>query len=210
VNSPLLRAAAAALAMLLLTCMALAAVTGNFSALTSDGVRRAELARAPRSVPHVALIDSTGQAMELADYGEPSDQATFVVLAYVRCQTICRTGASGQAWLQGAIRAHGLEGRIRLLTLSFDSENDTPAVLAAHARQLGADPRLWRFATVSSGVDRARLLDLFGVVVLPDGLGGYSHNAALFVIGRDGRLSRAYDIDRPDLALVDFLESFGP
>jgi protein SCO1/2 len=196
--------------LLLLAWAAFAAVTSNFSALTSDGVRRVELARAPREVPRIALIDSAGRPMQLADYGRPSAQATFVTLTYVRCQTVCRASTSGQAWMQNAIREHQLEGRVRLLTLSFDSESDTTAVLAAHARRLDADPHLWRFATVKAGTDRARLLEFFGVVVIPDGLGGYSHNAAHFVIGRDGRLSRAYDMERPDLALVDYLNSFGP
>jgi len=47
------------------------------------------------------------------------------------------------------------------------------------------------------------------LVVLPDGLGGYSHNAAMFLIDESGRLRRAYDIDRPDLALTDYLRRSG-
>ncbi|MDT4854666.1 hypothetical protein FQZ97_889820 [compost metagenome] len=85
--------------------------------------------------------------------------------------------------------------------------NDTPQVLADHARRLKADASFWRFATVTRREELNRMLKLFGIVVIPDGLGGYSHNTALFLIDRSGRLSRAYDIDRPDLALSDYLAS---
>jgi protein SCO1 len=40
-----------------------------------------------------------------------------------------------------------LRGRLRLLSVSFDPEFDTPDVLAAHARKVGADPAVWAFVT---------------------------------------------------------------
>ncbi|MDN5843302.1 MAG: SCO family protein, partial [Alcaligenaceae bacterium] len=119
--------------------------------------------------------------------------------------TICRRRMSGLSWMQLAIQSRGLEDRVRLLTLSFDPANDTPQVMAEHARRFGADPQLWTFATVRDHADLDGLLKLFDIVVLPDGLGGYAHNAALFLIDEKGWLSRAYDIDRPDLALADYL-----
>ncbi len=200
------------LAVLLVVTAALAAffwATAGFTAVSADGVRRSTLAQAPRALPDIALIDQAGRPFGLGAYGTPSPQATFVTLVYVQCQTVCRTSASGQAWLQHAIRARGLEHKLRLLTLSFDPANDSPAVLDAYASKLGADSALWKFATVRDGADLPRLLDLFSLVVLPDDLGGYSHNAALFLLDANGRLSRAYDIDRPDLALADFLRQSG-
>jgi protein SCO1/2 len=184
---------------------AFAGVTHGFSAVTSDGVRRADIAQAPRALSDLELIDAMGRSFSLGDYGRRSRQVTFVTLVYVRCQAICPTSAAGHSWLQGEIRARGLSDRVRLLTLSFDPASDTPSVLAEHARRLDADPRLWRFATLRDAADLQALLHLFGIVVLQDGLGGYSHNAALFLVREDGRLSRAYDIDRPDIALADFL-----
>ena len=96
---------------------------------------------------------------------------------------------------------------MRLLTLSFDPVRDQPAVLRAYARTLRADPALWTFATVADPARLRSLLDAFGIVVLPDGLGGYSHNAALFLVDGRGRLAAAYDVERPDLALADVLRS---
>jgi protein SCO1/2 len=199
------RTPAAAVLVAVSALCAFAGVTHGFAAVTSDGVRRADIASAPRALPALGLIDSTGRTLSLSDYGDSSTQVTFVTLAYVQCQTVCLTSAAGQSWLQGEIRARGLSGRVKLLTLSFDPHNDTPSVLAELARRLNADSDFWRFATVRDARDLQAMLKLFGIVVLPDGLGGYSHNAALFLVGQDGRLSRAYDVERPDIALADYL-----
>jgi protein SCO1/2 len=196
------RTALATLAVGALALSAFAGVTRGFAAVTSDGVRRADIAQAPRALPDLALVDGAGRTLALSDYAASEAPITFVTLQYLRCQSVCLTSASGQSWLQSEIQARGLEGTMRLLTLSFDPANDTPAVLAAHARRLHADPALWRFATVADPAHLARMLSLFGVVVLPDGLGGYAHNAALFVIDGQGRLAQAYDVDRPDVALA--------
>ena len=188
-----------------LALCAFAGVTHGFTAVTSDGARRSDIASSPRALPDIALVDSMGQPLLLSDYARPSGQVTFIALAYVRCRAVCLTSAAGQSWLQGEIRSRGLAGRVRLLTLSFDPASDTPEVLAAHARRLAADHDLWRFATVRGTAELRAMLELFGIVVLPDGLGGYSHNAALFMVDEDGLLSRAYDVDRPDIALADYL-----
>lgn len=201
------RTAFATLAVAGLALAAFSGVTRGFAAVTSDGVRRADIAQAPRALPDLALVDGAGRSLRLSDYAAPNAPITFVTLQYLRCQTVCLTSASGQSWLQAEIRVRGLEGQMRLLTLSFDPANDTPAVLAAHARRLDADPALWRFATVADPAQLARMLSLFGVVVLPDGLGGYVHNAALFVIDGQGRLAQAHDVDRPDIALAAQLQA---
>ena len=40
-----------------------------------------------------------------------------------------------------------LRGRVKLISVTFDPTRDTPAVLAAHAAKLKADPSVWTFLT---------------------------------------------------------------
>lgn len=181
------------------------ALTRGFRAVTSDGVRRIDLQRSPRALPPIALIDSAGAAFSLADIGGAARRTTLITLAYTRCVEICRTSASGQAYLQQQLRERGLDRRVQLLTISFDPRRDTPAALRAYARTMQADPARWRFATVRDPADLPRLLKLFDIVVLPDGMGGFVHNGAIFVADAGARLVRSYDIDRPDQALADLL-----
>lgn len=193
--------------VLLLAITIFAQVTQGFQAVTADGVRRIELERAPRLLPTTILLDSAGNNISLPDLTH--GHITLITFVYTSCITVCRTSTSGQTYLQSEIRARGLEDKIKLLTLSFDPARDQPAVLAAYARKMRADSEIWRFATVADAGDLAALLKLFGIVVLPDVFGDYSHNAALFVSDKNGRLMRAYDVDRPDLALADLLQQPG-
>lgn len=178
------------------------ATTRGLRTVSADGARRLDLARAPRELPALVLLDQAGARHAFG--GAPLTLVTFV---YTQCTAVCRTSASGQAWLQQQLRERRLQDSVRLLTLSFDPVHDQPAVLRAYARTLRADPALWTFATVADPARLRSLLDAFGIVVLPDGLGGYSHNAALFLVDGHGRLAAAYDVERPDLALADVLRS---
>lgn len=180
-------------------------LTRGFQAVTSDGVRRVDLVRAPRPLPAIQLVDSAGARFSLADIAGPGGQATLITLVYTHCVDICRTAASGQAYLQQELRARGLDKHVRQLTISFDPGRDTPEALRAYARGMQADPLRWRFATVADAADLARLLKAFEVVVLPDGRGGLVHNGAIFVADPLGRLVQTYDLDRPDQALADLL-----
>lgn len=180
-------------------------LTRGFQAVTSDGVRRIDLVRAPRPLPPIQLVDSSGARFSLADIAGPGGQSTLITLVYTHCVDICRTAASGQAYLQQELRARGLDNHVRQLTISFDPGRDTPEALRAYARSMQADPLRWRFATVADAADLARLLKAFEVVVLPDGRGGLVHNGAIFVADPLGRLVQTYDLDRPDQALADLL-----
>jgi protein SCO1/2 len=82
----------------------------------------------------------------------------------------------------------GRADRVRLLSVSFDPEHDTPTVLAAHAGRRGAAPPLWTFA-VASHEELGRVAGPLGLTVAP-GSREISHNLRTAVIGPDGRLVR--------------------
>ena len=54
---------------------------------------------------------------------------------------------------------------VRLVSVSFDPANDTPAVLKAHARTLRADPAVWHFVTAGTD-DIAAFAARFGVTAV--------------------------------------------
>ena len=109
--------------------------------------------------------------------------------------------------MQAAIARQSAPGaaKLRLLSISFDPEYDQREVLAAYAAGMRADPRIWRFArVVDPGNDTAgrRLLAHYQVTVIPDGFGGFEHNAALLVVDAAGRLVRVFDYTELDAALA--------
>ena len=197
-----------ALSLILIIALFLAALypaTYGFRALSADTARRVALSDHPRPLSDLPMIDAQNRRFSLAEVPGPSKRWTIATLAYTRCIDICRTSASGLAFLQQSLQDSDLRNRVQLLTLSFDPAFDTPEQLHRYAKQLGAQPDLWRFATVDQAEAIKPLLDLFDTIVLDDGMDGYDHNAALFLINGTGQIMQVYDVNQPDILLDELL-----
>jgi len=168
--------------------------TDGFSAFTAETARRLEVLRSPRQLPATALEDQDGHVFRLQDY---QGRLVAVEFIYTRCTTLCRS--MGMAFKQILDRVpQQAPGRdFALVSISFDTERDDLSSLKAYANTYGADGTRWRIARVRNAADLKPLLNAFGIVVIPDGLGGFEHNAAIHLLGRDGKLIQIIDIDDP-------------
>jgi protein SCO1/2 len=143
-------------------------------------------------VPDTALIDQTDKRRALAEW---RGSATLLTFIYTRCPlpNFCPLLDSHFARLQQAILADPLlRPKAKLISVTFDPEHDTPAVLAAHATTLKADPSVWTFLTG----DRATL-DRFaarvGVGVIRSDTDSFiTHNLRTILIAPDGHLAHIY------------------
>ena len=188
-------------------------LTHDFQVWTAEGARRLDVALAPVPAPATPLhgpdMADTTLPLLLSEGGG----VTIVDFVYTRCQTVCLALGSTFQQLQaniqegqrnsptGAKSAKGTAG-VKLLSISFDPAHDQPAALTAYAGRLQADPRIWRFATARDATALRPLLERFQVVVIPDGMGGFEHNAALLVVDGRGRLVRIFDYADMDTALA--------
>lgn len=163
--------------------------TDGFRAFTSEQARRNAVMRSPRMLPVVALEDQDGRAFTLAAY---RGQAVAVDFVYTQCRSLCSLLSAGFQRLDRVERTRGADERLQLVSISFDPR-DTPERLREYASHYGADGNAWRFARVRDARELAPLLRAFGVVVIPDGRGDFQHNAAVHLVGADGRLSRVLD-----------------
>ena len=156
---------------------------------TTETARRLAVTVHPRVVTDVKIENHIGEKHELLDQLDGIVVADFI---YTRCPTMCYAMGNGFMQLQTAIREQGIAGDVTLLSISFDSERDTPDALAAYLRRHRADTALWQgVRVIDSGKERA-LLENFGVTVVADGFGGYVHNAAYYVV-KDGVITRIFD-----------------
>jgi len=91
--------------------------TDGLTAITAESARRLDVERHPRLLPVVALEDHNGAAASFADF---SGKVILLDFVYTRCPTLCV--ALGTAFQQARERIAGspLEGRVVLLTVSFD------------------------------------------------------------------------------------------
>ncbi|WP_347265878.1 SCO family protein [Paracoccus sp. (in: a-proteobacteria)] len=190
---------AAIVAALALGASAIWAGTDGLRAFTAETARRLAIERAPRPLPEVALLDQDGQRGALDAY---RGRVVLVEFIYASCPTVCSLQGAAFERLRERIAAEGLDRRIALLTLSFDIERDGPAELAAYAERFGGPDRIWHFARPDSHAQLQALLQRAGVIVLPDGYGGFVHNAAIHVVDARGRLVRILDSDATEAALA--------
>jgi protein SCO1 len=192
--------------VLLIGIAALAFETDGFRVITSAGARQLSIERAPQAVPDARLVDQNGAPFTLADYkGRP----VLIDFIYTRCPTICTALGDDFArvrQLVGGTRAHA---PIDLLSISFDPTDDR-AALGLYSDRFGAEPPRWRIAAPADARARAELLRSFGVVVIPDGLGSFIHNDAVYVVDAYGRLARILDPDAPDRLLAAALKVAAP
>ena len=174
-------------------------LTHGFQVWTAEGARRLEVALQPVPAPAVG-IDGPGIAPQaLSQHLADGQSVTLVDFVYTRCQSVCLSMGSSFQQMQQLLQQRS--GKVKLLSISFDGSHDTPGVLQPYAAKLSADPALWRFVRVQDQRETQRLLADFQVVVVPDGLGDFQHNAAFLVIDQKGRLVRIFDYAEQQLAL---------
>lgn len=183
-----------------LTCVALLAhATDGFRVFTAEQARRLGVAETPVLVPDIWLRDQWARRLPLRPRDGRVEAVTFI---YTRCGAVCAASGDAMARLDQRLRALGLEGRVRLLNLSFDPANDHFGALADYATAHGADGEAWRVAVAEPADALPTVLSTFGVTVLPDGQGGFVHNAALHLVASDGRLFAILDLDDLDRAVA--------
>ena len=75
-----------------------------------------------------------------------------------------------------------------LLTISFDPEKDTPAVLKNYAGRFGYDPQHWSFLT-GDLMEITAIAEQFGQMFWREG-GSISHNVRTVVIDANGKVQK--------------------
>jgi protein SCO1/2 len=137
-------------------------------------------------VPDVLLVDQDGAPRQLSSYRGQRVVLTFI---YTRCPDaeFCPLLNQQFAALQKIVKSTPALADVRLISISFDPEFDTPQVLKAHAAAQNADPALWSFATG----DQQAITEFaakFGVTVTSNGSPVLIHNLGTAVVDSQGRL----------------------
>lgn len=171
--------------------------TDGLSSFTSESWRRAQVARNPVPLPEARLQDHEGKQFALSDL---CGRVLIVNFIYTQCASICRALGSESAQLASRLRPLIEHDDVAVISISFDPQRDGPEQMSEykHSMQRGETP--WRIARPSRLEDNKRLLETFGVVVIPDSFGGFDHNAALHIVDRSCRLVRIIDINDIDAA----------
>lgn len=177
----------------------LAAATDGFRAFTSQAALRLSVAERPRALPPIVLETAQGTRVDLSGL---RGRWLLVDFIYTRCTTYCLAQGGVFARLQRELAGPIARGEVALLSVSFDPAHDGPAQLADYRQRMGGRGEGWIVARPADAAGLQALLRSFGVVAIPDGLGGYVHNAAINVVDPRGRLVAVTDWQSPEAALA--------
>ena len=187
------RTFSASIAVLVVGLALLWLATGGGQSFTTETLRRQQVNAQPQRVDAFDVTTPSGEKTNLNALLAAGDKVWLVDFIYTRCQTICSSLGSVYQQLQAEIEARGLQQQVGLLSISFDPANDDATALSAYAARMRMNPAIWQIATLSNWKDRRRLLDAFGIMVVPAPLGEFEHNAALHVVSGGGSLIRIID-----------------
>jgi protein SCO1/2 len=112
---------------------------------------------------------------------------------------MCPASTSSMKQLGDALSKLPGAANVRLLTITFDPETDSPGVLRTYADGYGIDHERHRFLTGDAGQIKD-LMRHYGIQTLRDD-GTIVHNAALIVISPEGRI--AYRSEGPSFDAED-------
>lgn len=198
----LLHTFAATVLVLLVGLWALFDATGGGTAFTTETQRRSEVARVPVPVPDFAVVDALERTGSLRERLAQGERVWIIDFVYTRCTTVCLSLGTVFQQLQAQVLEQGLQNRVGLLSISFDPKQDRPPALASYAQRMRMQPGVWQALSLANPQDRRRLLDSFGIMVVPAPLGEFEHNAALHIVTADGRLVRILGLEEGPQALA--------
>lgn len=146
--------------------------------------------------PGFTLVDHTGDRLTSEDL---RGTVTLYTFGYTGCGARC----AGADSLFQELRERLAEAEpggvpIRLVTVSFDPERDSPEVLAAVAEARGANPAEWTFATGEPSMLKNMIGGGFGVYYAPDDAGGFVFDPAVVLVDGLGIVRAEYRVGTPD------------
>lgn len=204
---PMLRTLLASLFIVLAGGAVLGAATDGLQAFTTETARRLAVQRHPVDIPDVGLQTDSGAPMQFADL---HGRWLLVDFIYTRCPSYCRALGTEFAQLQDQLAQPIAQRQVQLLSISFDPAFDTPAQLAAYLARSGDHGSGWLAARPTGPDALAQLVQAFGVTVIDDGFGGYTHNAAIHLIDPRGRLFAIFDLGDHDAVARTVMQRLGP
>ena len=156
-------------------------------------VREAEPLKVGDVMPDYHFMNESGKALSLRDFKGQALAFTFI---FTRCPfpTFCPRMSDNFAEAQKKLKALPLPHNWRLLTISFDPDFDTPAVLKSYARKFQADPEHWSFAS-GELIDVTAITEQFGLLFWkpnPQEPAGISHNLRTVVLDAQGRIQKVF------------------
>jgi len=151
-----------------------------------------ELLKNGEAVPNQLLVDQDGKPRPISAFRGHRVALTFI---YTRCPMpdFCPLMDRNFQTVQREIKNTPALSDVRLVSVSFDPQFDTPPVMKAHAERLQADPLIWTFVT-GEREEITRFASRFGVTVerAEKNPIDITHNMRTAIIDTEGRIVKVH------------------
>ena len=161
------------------------------------------------------ILLSDGSQAYIQDY--IGDKAVLLSFIYTSCSDVngCPLATFVMHSMNKALKEDGLmNDNIRLITLSFDPDRDTPEAMHRYATDFVEDSAIeWVFATTKSQQQLAPILDAYGQFVFQtvEQVGdtekvNFAHVLKSFLIDKQGYIRNIYSVSylHPNIVINDF------
>lgn len=129
------------------------------------------------------FLNRSGRAVRLSDYrGKP----LVIDMIYTHCPLVCATKTRNLEALKLSRDALGADS-FNVLTIGFDTENDTPEAMDDFAKRMGVKLPNWEFVSADSDTIKKLSKDL-GFVFSPSPIGGFDHITQTTFVDGQGRV----------------------
>ncbi|MFD1039011.1 SCO family protein [Virgibacillus byunsanensis] len=171
--------------------------TDGFQAFTAESARTNKLLEEKPEFPDVTLEDSERRVYSFSEFEE---KYVFITFIYTSCTDVCLQLEMNMAEVYNQVPDEYIGEDIVFLSVSFDPTRDTPETLNKYRSYFESDGETWRMARIPEQSELDGLLDEFGVIVIPDDTGNFTHNSAFYLVDRQGKLDKVMDYTKIDEA----------
>lgn len=142
--------------------------------------------------PEVSLTDSAGRPFTLRSL---RGKAVVVSFVYTTCSGTCPATTLHLTRVQEAFEKAGLwDKQVHFVSISLDPVRDTPEVLAAYARNFGAESPAWHFLTGHPD-HVAKVITAWGMWAKVGPSGVLDHPSRIFLVDPQGRQREIYNLE---------------
>ncbi|WP_423800508.1 SCO family protein [Neobacillus sp. SAB-20_R2A] len=171
--------------------------TDGFRAFTAETARVNRLLDEKPKFPKITLEDSKQREYSISEF---KGKYVFITFLYTSCTSVCPQLEMNMLKVYEQIPKKYLGKDIVFLSISFDPSRDTPQTLEKYRTYFKSDGETWRMARVPDKNELDALLKEFGVTVIPDGYGNFTHNSAFYLVDPKGSLQDVMDYKKIDEA----------
>lgn len=175
----------ALMSLLLASSVSAAPPVGDASGFDRERALAISQAAINKELQDYSLLASDGRSMSLADYrGKP----LVINLIFTSCSHICP--ATTQQLQRGVRHARAVlgENSFSVLTVGFDTANDTAQAMASYRKKLGIADRGWDFAAADRSTIQAFTESLgFQFRSVPN---GFDHLVQTTIVDENGKVYR--------------------